>query len=97
MNEKPKNKLRWRLLRWGLIGMTGLVTLAAVLVTEENWRGKRAWENYKREAAARGERLDIAAFVPPSVPDEQNFFLRADCGRGVGTFAKPGSRQRFVS
>ena len=74
MNEKPKNKLRWRLLRWGLIGMTGLVTLAAVLVTEENWRGKRAWENYKREAAARGERLDIAAFVPPSVPDEQNFF-----------------------
>ena len=74
MNEKPKSKLRWRLLRWALIGLAVLVTLAAVLVTEENWRGKRAWENYKHDAAARGERLDIAAFVPPPVPDDQNFF-----------------------
>ena len=74
MNKKPKSKLRWRLLRWGLIGMAVLVTLVAVLVTEENWRGKRAWENYKREAAARGEHLDIASVIPPAVPDDQNFF-----------------------
>ena len=74
MNEKSKSKLRWRLLRWGLIGMTVLMTLAAVLVTEENWRAKRDWENYKRDAAARGEHLNIATFVPPPVPDEQNFF-----------------------
>jgi hypothetical protein len=74
MNDKPKTKWRWRLLRWGLIGLAVLSTLAAILITEENWRGKRAWENYKREAEARGERFDPASVVPPPVPDEQNFF-----------------------
>jgi hypothetical protein len=73
MNDKPKTKWRWRLLRWGLIGLAVLSTLAAILITEENWRGKRAWENYKREAEARGERFDLASLVPP-VPDDQNFF-----------------------
>jgi hypothetical protein len=73
MNDKPKSKLRWRLLRWGLIALAVLATLAAVLITEENWRGKRDWENYRREAEARGERFDLASLVPP-VPDDQNFF-----------------------
>lgn len=73
MNEKPKSKWRWRLLRWGLIGLAVLVTLATVLVTEENWRGKRDWENYKHAAEARGERLDLASLIPPA-PDDQNFF-----------------------
>ncbi len=74
MNDQPKTKWRWRLLRWGLIVLAALVTLAAVLITEENWRGKRAWENYRRAAEARGERLDLAFVVPPPVPDDQNFF-----------------------
>jgi hypothetical protein len=74
MNEKPKSKLGWRLLRWGLIGLAVLVTLAALLVTEENWRGKHAWENYKRDAAARGEKFDWHSLAPTNVPDEQNFF-----------------------
>jgi len=74
MNDLPKSKLRWRLMRWGLIGAAVVVTLAAILVTEENWRGKRDWENYKREAGARGERFDLASVIPAAVPDEQNFF-----------------------
>jgi hypothetical protein len=74
MNDQPKTKLRWRLLRWGLIGLAVIATLAAIVITEENWRGKRAWENYKHAAEARGERLDVAAVIPPPVPDDQNFF-----------------------
>ena len=73
MNDKPKSKWRWRLLRWGLTGLAVLSTLAFILVTEENWRGRRAWENYRRAAEARGERFDLASLVPP-VPDDQNFF-----------------------
>ena len=73
MSEKPKHKLGWRVLRWGLIGLAVLVTLVAALVTEENWRCKRAWEKYKREAEAHGGRFDLASIVPP-VPDDQNFF-----------------------
>ena len=74
MNETPKNKKGWRILRRILIGLAILATLIAIFYTEEDWRGKRAWENYKREAEARGERFDPASVVPPPVPDEQNFF-----------------------
>src|ERR1700733_6026317 len=74
MNDKPKTKWRWRLLRGGLIGLAVLSTLAAILVTEENWRGKQDWENFQREAGARGERFDLASVVPPTVPDDQNFY-----------------------
>jgi hypothetical protein len=52
-----------------------LVLLPALLVTEENWRGKRAWENYKTQMEAQGEHLDMAPFIPPPVPDEKNFML----------------------
>jgi hypothetical protein len=61
-------------LRWGLIGLAGLVTLLAIWVTEENWRGKRDWEDYRQKWEARGEKFDWQAFVPPPVPDSQNFF-----------------------
>ena len=74
MNEPHKSTWRWRLLRWGLIGLAVLATLAAALVTEEDWRGKHDWEVYKRDAEARGERLDPAGVIPPTVPDDQNFF-----------------------
>jgi len=60
-------------LRWGLIGVAVIITLAAILVTEENWRSKRDCENYQRAAEARGESFDLASLVPP-VPNDQNFF-----------------------
>src|SRR5665213_2886256 len=73
MNEKPKSKWYWRLLRWGMTGFAIIITLAAIVVTEENWRGKREWENYKREEAAKGEQLDQVPFSTNKIPDEQNF------------------------
>lgn len=74
MNEKPKRKLGWRILRRGLIGLAMFATLTAIFYTEENWRGKRAWENCKRELEAKGAALDWNKFIPPPVPDDQNFF-----------------------
>jgi hypothetical protein len=74
MNQSPKSTWPWRLLRWGLIGFAGLATLAAILITEENWRGKHDWEAYRRAAEARGDRLDLAYVTPPAVPDDENFF-----------------------
>src|ERR1700677_3903925 len=72
---KPKVSLRWRIMRWGLIGLAGLITLGAVFWVEENWRGKRAWENFKHEWEAKGEKFDLKAFIPPTVPDEENFAM----------------------
>jgi hypothetical protein len=64
----------WRNLRRTLLGLAGLATLIAIFYTEENWRGKRAWEECKRELEAQGEVLDWNAYIPPPVPDEQNIF-----------------------
>src|SRR6266576_3714365 len=56
-----------------------LLVLAAVFgafclfFAEENRRGRRAWENCRRELQARGVELDWTKFAPPPVPDERNF------------------------
>ena len=60
----------WRL----LFVFLGLVLLVAFFYAEEDWRGKRAWEKCKAGMEAKGEVLDWNAYIPPPVPDDQNFF-----------------------
>jgi len=61
-------------LKWISISLAGLIALILIFYAEEDWRGKRAWENCKRELEAKGEILDWNKFIPPPVPDDQNFF-----------------------
>lgn len=63
-----------KLLRRLLFVFLGLAVLIALFYAEEDWRGKRAWENCKRELMAKGEVLDWSTYIPPPVPDESNFF-----------------------
>jgi len=65
----------WRAVRKVLFVMAALLTLAALLVAEENWRGSRAWANYKRDMEAKGGHFDVARLIPPKVPDDQNFAM----------------------
>ncbi len=65
----------WKTLRRCLVGLAVLITLIALYYTEEGWRGKRAWENYRRQLVAQGVRLDLMAYVPPPAPDDQNFAM----------------------
>jgi hypothetical protein len=53
--------------------LAALVTLIAVFYAVENWRGKRAWEKYKRELVAKGEKFDWKTIIPARVPDDENF------------------------
>ena len=64
-----------RALRIYLFLLVCLVTLIALWHAEENWRGARAWNSYKRERAASGYSFDWRTVVPPRVPDEQNFTM----------------------
>jgi hypothetical protein len=57
------------------VGLAALATLIALVCTEETWRGKRAWERYKHELEAQGEKLDWKDYIPPLVPDAQNFAM----------------------
>ncbi len=62
-----------------LLGFFATLILLALLLkifcTEENWRGRRALAHCERELRARGEKLDLATFVPPLVPDAENFAM----------------------
>jgi hypothetical protein len=63
----------WRGLRRLLILLAWFVTLVALFHGEETWRGRRAWNQYRRALEAQGEPLDYAALIPNPVADDQNF------------------------
>ncbi len=65
----------WRNFRRLLVTLAGFATLIAIFYAEENWRGKRAWKNYVRAQEARGEKMDLAAFIPSPISDDQNLAL----------------------
>ena len=50
-----------------------LLTLVALVITFESWRGKRAWLKFKTEWEAKGERFDLASLRPKPVADSENF------------------------
>src|SRR5437879_2230438 len=66
---------RWQILRRVLFVLACLVTLALLALTEENWRGRIAWQNHRRRLEAQGENFSLQALSPPLVPDEKNFAL----------------------
>jgi hypothetical protein len=58
-----------------LIGMAISATVLAVFYLEEDWRGERAWEQCKAELEAGGLVMDWDKYIPPPVPDDQNFYM----------------------
>ncbi len=63
----------WRAFRFLLFAVGGLIGLLLLVCLVENWRGARAWEKFRTEMEAKGEKLDYREFIPKPVPDEQNF------------------------
>jgi len=75
-SDPPPKKRRlftWRTLRRIVIVPAWAATIIILWYAVENWRGRRAWEQYRQEAAARGEHLDFDYFIPKPVPDYRNF------------------------
>ena len=62
----------WRFYAWLIVGGISAIVL---FYAEESWRGKRAWAALQREAAERGESLELSSVFPPPVPDAENFAL----------------------
>jgi len=58
-----------------LVVVGALATLVVLFYAEENVRGTHAWNQYRQQLEARGEKLDFWAYVPPPVPDDQNFTM----------------------
>ena len=72
--DNQTTRKNWSWARRILVGLTCLATLVAAFYAEEDWRGKRAWENYKHDLEAKGVVMDWDKIIPPPVPDDQNFF-----------------------
>ena len=70
----PVRRLLARMLARRYLVVGCLITLVALFYATENWRGRRAWQNFKHQREAQGERLDMASLVPTEVPPAQNFF-----------------------
>ena len=51
------------------------VTGVALFYAVENWRGWHAWHQFVKTWEAKGEKFNFQAYVPPPVPDDQNFAL----------------------
>ena len=58
-----------------LFSVVALVTVVALAIAFENWRGKRAWLKFKTEWESKGESFDIASAIPPKVSDGENFAM----------------------
>lgn len=62
----------WKTTRRMLLGAAVFASLVAAAYVVENWRGRRAYAAFVREAEAAGVSLDLADYAPPPVPDANN-------------------------
>ncbi|MGO8930637.1 MAG: hypothetical protein ACLQU3_27585 [Limisphaerales bacterium] len=58
-----------------VLGLACLAGLIVLFYVEEDIRGRLAWRQFKAQWEAKGEKFDLAAFIPPPVPDNQNFAM----------------------
>jgi hypothetical protein len=73
--KAARRLFRWRMIRIYLFCLACAATLIALFYAEENWRGRHVWETFKLEQEANDVEFDSKAFIPPPVPDEQNFAM----------------------
>jgi len=65
----------WRVQRWVVLSIVGLVASVAIYFKIDRWRSQAAWKQYKHGLEVGGRPLRWSAFIPPPVPDDQNFAM----------------------
>ena len=83
----------WLGFKGSLLALAVLTILIALFYAEEDWRGWRAWQICRGDLAAQGESLVFADFIPPPVPDDQNFALTPVVASCYGRFLDCNGRR----
>ncbi len=65
-----------------------LIVIAAGLFFFSNQHGRNAWENYKTELEARGEKLDWRDWLPPAPPPDEENFAATPLLKAIGVLGK---------
>jgi hypothetical protein len=65
----------WRSFKRLLLGLACLGGLIVLIYAVEDIRGWLAWGQFKAQWGAKGEKFDLAAFIPPMIPDDRNFAM----------------------
>jgi hypothetical protein len=74
--QDPNDSFLRTLFSWPdiiIVIIIAIIALIALFYAEENWRGRHAWNKYRKDLEAHGEQLELKSFIPASVPDEENF------------------------
>lgn len=71
-SPEDESPLKWLTGGWAK-SIVALAVLVIALYVEEDWRGETSWKQTQADVAAQGESLDPKKFIPPPVPDEENF------------------------
>lgn len=78
MPASPQSKsspgLFVRVLRFVLFVGVTIFTLGALALSWFSHQGRKDWEQTKTDLLARGEKLSLSEYLPPPIPDEQNFY-----------------------
>lgn len=78
MPASPQSKsspgLFVRVLRFVLFVGVTIFTLGALALSWFSHQGRKDWEQTKADLLARGEKLSLSEYLPPPLPDEQNFY-----------------------
>lgn len=73
LSNTKSPKPRKRRIYW-IVGIVMFALTIAIFYAVENWRGARAWNEFKLQFEAKGKSLDWNDYIPPVVPDEENAF-----------------------
>ena len=70
----PVRQLFTRLLQHKLFIVASLATLIALFYAVENWRGRSAWNSFRRTLEAKGLEFELEKIMPPAIPAEENMY-----------------------
>jgi hypothetical protein len=87
MEDTPQPSKKRRLVRRVAIALAWVVSLIALYYGITDWRGRRAWNEYRQNYEAHVAPLDMQAYIPKPIPDSKNFaatpFVRSWFDQGV--------------
>jgi hypothetical protein len=66
---------KWKRLKWILGGIACIIALSVVGLVEENIRTSYKWNAHKAALEKKGEHFNLSHFIPPAIPDDQNFTM----------------------